>query len=117
MEIQDVRSLTENGILADASALLTEATSGEAAVAALPVVNLSIPFLSSTQGIMIGTTQDGSGAFVVDAAHLSLLSSSGVFADGVLQLSVQVNVTQFVTVPLDRKFIFYDDCIVLDDCW
>ncbi|XP_065281533.1 zinc finger protein 236-like isoform X1 [Dermacentor albipictus] len=91
MEIQDVRSLTENGILADASALLTEASPGETAVTALPVVNLSIPFLSGTQGIMIGTTQDGSGAFVVDASHLSLLSSSGVFADGVLQLSVQGN--------------------------
>lgn len=91
MEIQDVRSLTENGILADASALLTEASPGETAVAALPVVNLSIPFLSGTQGIMIGTTADGSGAFVVDASHLSLLGSSGVFTDGVLQLSVQGN--------------------------
>ncbi|KAH6945864.1 hypothetical protein HPB50_010358 [Hyalomma asiaticum] len=91
MEIQDVRTLTENGILADASALLAEASSGDAAVATLPVVNLSIPFLGGTQGIMIGTTQDGSGAFVVDASQLSLLSSSGVFADGVLQLSVQGN--------------------------
>ncbi|EEC09034.1 zinc finger protein, putative [Ixodes scapularis] len=38
---------------------------------------------------MIGTTTDGSGTFVLDASQLSLLSSSGVFADGVLQLSVQ----------------------------
>lgn len=89
MEIQDVRSLTENGILADASALLAEAAPGETAVATLPVVNLSLPFLTGAQGIMIGTTADGSGAFVVDAAQLSLLSSSGVFSDGVLQLSVQ----------------------------
>lgn len=90
MEIQDVRSLTESGVMADASTLLTEATSEEATVATLPVVNLSIPFLSGAAGIMIGTTADGSGTFVVDASQLSLLGSSGVFADGVLQLSLQV---------------------------
>nr|XP_037283728.1 zinc finger protein 236-like [Rhipicephalus microplus] len=93
MEIQDheIESLMEDGILADTSTLLTEASSGESAMAALPVVNLSIPFLSNTQGIMIGATQDGSGTLVLDASQLSLLSSSGVFADGVLQLSVQGN--------------------------
>ncbi|XP_029830192.2 zinc finger protein 236 isoform X2 [Ixodes scapularis] len=89
MEIQDVRSLNDSGVLADSSTLLAEASSGETTVTTLPLVNLSIPFLSGTSGIMIGTTTDGSGTFVLDASQLSLLSSSGVFADGVLQLSVQ----------------------------
>lgn len=90
MEIQDVRSLNEGGVMADASTLLAEQSSEEDIVTTLPLVNLSIPFLNATSGIMIGaTTSDVPGTFVLDASQLALLSSSGVFVDGVLQLTVQ----------------------------